>query len=59
MTKEIEEKRLAATYSNQQLNDVQHRLRNMESKVNALHSQNIQLSVQIDELKTKYEGNWR
>ncbi|XP_067943778.1 protein Spindly-B-like isoform X2 [Watersipora subatra] len=55
MTKELDEKRLAATYSNQQLNDVQHRLRSMESKVNSLHSQNIQLSVKLDDLKNKYE----
>lgn len=59
MKRELEEKRLAVTYSGQELNDTQHRLRSLEGKVNQLHAQNIQLSVKVEELKTKYEGTSR
>jgi len=53
--KELEEKRLAVTYGGQQLNETQHKLRTMEGKANQLHAHNIQLSVKLEELKTKYE----
>lgn len=56
MQKELEEKRLAVTYGGQQLNETQHKLRTMEGKANQLHAHNIQLSVKLEELKTKYEG---
>ena len=54
--KELEEKRLAVTYSGQQLSETQHKLRTMEGKANQLQAHNIQLSVKLEELKSKYEG---
>ena len=57
--KELEEKRLAVTYSGQQLSETQHKLRTMEGKANQLQAHNIQLSVKLEELKTKYEGRYR
>jgi len=59
MKKELDERRLASTYNTQQLNDVQHKLRNIESKANQLHAQNIQLSVKLEDFKAKYEGELR
>ncbi|KAF6033028.1 SPDL1 [Bugula neritina] len=59
MKKELDERRLASTYNTQQLNDVQHKLRNIESKANQLHAQNIQLSVKLEDFKAKYEGDSR
>ena len=43
-------------FRSQQLNDSQHKLREMEGKANTLHAQNIKLHVQIEELSSRVPG---
>lgn len=56
LSRELKEKRLRATYDTQTVNEAQHKLREMESKAKKLHAQNIKLNIQLDELKSKQQG---
>lgn len=51
LNKELQEKRLQTTYDRQKINDIQHKLREMESKANKLQAQNLKLTVKLEDMK--------
>lgn len=55
LNRKLKEKRLRAAYDTQIVNEAQRKLREMESKAKKLHAQNIKLTIQLEEAKTKRE----